>query len=110
MAFIDDAKKILDCFAESVEVNEDGLLTVSGYKQPGSFYSYNSIGIDENKLFQYISEIKGDVTFRMSNVTNLGSLKKVDGIIYIADSQLSREDFKNITYEDIYATIYDNYI
>ncbi len=105
---IDDAKAILNRFSDSAVVNDDGLLTVTNYKQPHKSYAYMSLGIDENKLFQYISEIKGDVTFRMSNVTDLGSLKKVDGVIYINDSHLSRNNFDNIEHKGIYATIYDS--
>lgn len=104
---IDDAKAILFRFTDSVEVNEDGLLTVLNYRQPDMSCPYHFLGVDENKLFQYISEIKGDVSFRNRFLTDLGNLKKVDGVIYIGDGYLDIKDFDNIENKGVYSTIYD---
>jgi hypothetical protein len=104
---IDDAKAILSRFTDSVEVNEDGLLTVLNYRQPDMSCPYHFLGVDENKLFQYISEIKGDVSFRNRFLTDLGNLKKVDGVIYIGDGYLDIKDFDNIENKGVYSTIYD---
>ena len=104
---IEDAKAILSRFTDSVEVNEEGLLTVLNYRQPDISCPYYFLGVDENKLFQYISEIKGDVSFKNRFLTDLGNLKKVDGVIYIGDGYLDIKDFDNIKNNGVYSTIYD---
>lgn len=81
---INDAKKVLDYFGYNPRINEDGLLTIDSYKQPAK-YTFEELGIDENKLFKFISEIKGDVDLENSNLENLGNLEIIEGNAYFGN-------------------------
>ncbi len=81
---IKDVKKILDYFGYNPRTNEDGLLTIDFYNQPAK-YTFEELGIDENKLFKFISEIKGDVDLENSNLENLGNLELIEGNAYFGN-------------------------
>ena len=54
------------------------------YSQPKESYdatilSWADIGVNENKLFEDIKEIKSDVDFYFSDVTDLGQLQTIGG-------------------------------
>ena len=84
-----DTKTIYNYFGIDVEENKDGYLTLSKYKQPSDFYTYKSLGIDENKLFEKVKEIKGVANFMNSELTDLGNLEKIGGNAYFSNSRIT---------------------
>jgi hypothetical protein len=70
---------------EAIKDEKDGLYTISHYgtykaKDSQRYHQhFEDYGIDENELFKHIKEIKGNATFRDTNVTDLGNLKKIGG-------------------------------
>ena len=82
------AKDIFDLTGIKYEENEEGKLIIDDYRQPDKNYTYEDIGIDEDKLFQEIVEIRGDAYFGDSNVTNLGTLKTITGGVTFENSQV----------------------
>lgn len=72
-------KQLFDAFDIKYEVDpDDGLLILENYKQPDDFW-YSDLGIDENRLFKDIKEIKGDYSSFKSNVTDFGNLQVIGG-------------------------------
>ena len=58
-----DAKTIYRYFRIDVEEDKDGYLTISAYKQPSYDYTFEDLGMDENKLFEKVKYIKGNANF-----------------------------------------------
>lgn len=157
---VNDAKGILSYFEPDTVINKDGLLTTFQYVPANKDFTYEAFGVDQNKLFSYISEIvgyanlratpitkltnlkvcgnldlqgtkvqdlgtleecgyirldfcpvkslgnlkviHGDVDFGGSSVVDIGKLERVDGKIFIGNSKLKKEDFKNVKHKGIY--------
>ncbi len=157
---VNDAKGILSYFEPNTVINKDGLLTTFQYVPANKDFTYEAFGVDQNKLFSYISEIvgyanlratpitkltnlkvcgnldlqgtkvqdlgpleecgyirldfcpvkslgnlkviHGDVDFGGSSVVDIGKLERVDGKIFIGNSKLKKEDFKNVKHKGIY--------
>lgn len=92
-----DTEKILKYFSIVVKKAEDGSLIISKYSQPSDEYSFADIGIDENKMFSKISEIKGNANFTKNNLQDVSNLRRVGGNVTIYhDSNLTTNDFKNV--------------
>jgi len=86
---IDDALKVLNCFGLEAEKNEDGTgVVISSYKQPDGF-SFEDVGVNEIKLFKFVTKIKNSANFRHSQITNLGNLKSIGGAADFRDSQIT---------------------
>ena len=85
---IEDAEKIFNYFGIANKKTDDGL-KLKEYSQPFENISYEDIGIDENKLFEYINEIEGNIIFNNTNLTNLGNLKKIGGYADFAGSKVN---------------------
>ena len=89
---IDDAIKIFDYAGIKTEKKDDGLV-ISEYRQPNLDYSngfnYDDLEIDENKLFKYVNEIKGDADFWGSKITDLGQLQSIGGFANFYDSKIT---------------------
>ncbi len=79
---IDDAITIFNYVGIKAERKDNGLV-ISAYKQPDFGYScelsFEDLEIDENKLFTYIREIKGNANFEYSKITGLGQLQSIGG-------------------------------
>lgn len=73
-----DVKTIFEYFKIKAEEDENGLLTISEFKQPCEDYTFSYIGIDENKLFEKIKKITKNADFENSKVTNLGNLESIE--------------------------------
>ena len=72
-------KQLFDAFDIKYEVDpDDGLLILENYEQPDDFW-YSDLGIDENRLFKDIKEIKGDYSSFKSNATDFGNLQVIGG-------------------------------
>lgn len=74
-----DVKTIYKYFGINAKEDKDGYLTISEYKQPSKDYSFEDLGIDENKLFEKIKSINGNAYFGGSEITNLGNLEFIGG-------------------------------
>lgn len=68
---------------------ESGLLILDEYRQPDRHFSWNDLGVSENKLFKAVKEIKGDVYFADINASDLGSLEKIGGSADFINSKVS---------------------
>ena len=77
---IDDAIKIFD-YAEIEVEKKDNMLVISEYRQPNKNgeFEYEDLGIDENKLFKFVTKINGNADFCGSKITNLGQLQSIGG-------------------------------
>lgn len=86
---IEDAEKVLNYLGIVVKRNEckDGLI-IAEYKQINYDLTFTDLDIDENKFFNYITEINGCADFSDTQVTNLNRLEKIRGNAYFADSQV----------------------
>lgn len=84
-----DVKKIFDYLGISAKEDENGLLTVSEFRQPDIGMTYSDIGVEENNLFKKIKEIKGNLQFSNSEVTDLGALSRIEGAVSFRDSKVT---------------------
>ena len=91
-----DVKTIYKYFGIDVKEGKNGYLTISEYKQPSKDYTFKDLGIDENKLLEKVKRIEGDADFSNSQVANISKLKLVKHNVFIKNSPLTVEDFKNI--------------
>ena len=87
---IDDAIKIFD-YAEIEVEKKDNMLVISEYRQPNKNgeFEYEDLGIDENKLFQFVTKINGNANFKKSKITNLGQLQSIGGNAYFENSKVT---------------------
>ena len=81
-------KKAIEVFNKygiNYQTDEDGMIILSEYHQPSHTYdlkkkvTFTDLGIDENEMFKYVKEIKGDADFRFSQLTNMGNLECIGG-------------------------------
>lgn len=56
---------------------KDNLIILNTDYQPGNYFDWKDLDIDENKLFKDIKEIKGEAYFGESNASNLGNLEMI---------------------------------
>ncbi len=110
-----DVKAILNYFDIECEEDENGLLTIDCYRQPSKEFSFNDLGIDEDKLFEKIQAIKGKANFENSNITSLGNLQSIGSDADFRESKITNlgklqsiggdADFRksNITYKPLAA-------
>ena len=91
---IDDAIKIFDYIGIKAQKNGAGL-TISNYHARGELeltmgkLDLSDLGIDENKLFEYVTEIKGNATFWGTSVTNLGQIQRIGGNVDFDGSSIT---------------------
>lgn len=63
--------------------NENGSKTLSHYKWPFKGFSFSAAGIDETKLLDGVTEIKGNCNLTGSSLQDLGSVSKIGGTLTI---------------------------
>ena len=100
-----DAKTIYRYFGIDVDEDKEGYLTISAYKQPSYDYTFEDLGMDENKLFEKVKYIKGNANFYRSRIENLGSIESIGMDADFSASQITNlgnlksiggdADFKN---------------
>ncbi len=80
--------KLMDYLGYKPVMQEDGLLSIGSYSPPdlGNNITMEDIGIDENRLFESIAEIRGDAVFAGTEVTNLHKVKRIGGNSDFEDS------------------------
>lgn len=69
--------EIFEKLGINVEYNEDGSKKISHYKWPFQAFSFKSAGIDEEKLLEGVTEIKGKCNLSGSSLKNLGEVKAI---------------------------------
>jgi len=85
----ENPEKVFKLFGVKVNNNpETGLLTIDKYQQPSSNYSFNDLGIDENKLLECVESINGSADFSNSQVKNLWLLENIGGDANFSNSKL----------------------
>ena len=103
-----DPKEILAIFNIRAKINENGGLVISHYEQPSKFYTFQDLGLNENKLFANLTKIEKSADFAYSSlkildnleeigqdaflnhslITKLPKLKSIGGIAKFSDSKL----------------------
>ena len=86
------AEDLFEAIGIKFQKNNEGKLIIEEYRQPSPNVSYNDLGIDENKIFKDVVEIKKDARFTDSSITNLSNLKKIDGNADFRNSKVSNLD------------------
>ena len=76
---IDDAIKVFEYIGIQAKKMKDGTLTLSHYRQPSEDLTFDDLGINEDKLIEYVSKIEHFATFEKSEITKLPNLKYVGG-------------------------------
>ena len=84
--------QLFDVFNIKYEQDNDGMFIIEKYEQPGLNYSFDDMGIDENKLFKDVKEIRGDANFRNSQLTHLDNLETIGGNANFVFSKLTSLD------------------
>ena len=83
-------QEILEASGITCEKDKDGLLVISHYEgKPTDDFTYEDLGINENKLFKSIKEIKGNADFRYSKVESLGNLESIEGGADFSNSKIT---------------------
>ena len=89
-------EQLLNATGIKTERNEEGKLILDCYKQPDKF-TFEDIGINENRLLKDVVEIKGDANFKNSSVTSLGDLRNIGGNANFSYSKIkSLDNLENI--------------
>lgn len=82
-------QEILETIGIKCEKDDNGLLIISHYNaELNKYFSLEDVGINENKLFKTIKEIKGNADFDNSHVTSLGNLQTIGGDADFRNSQV----------------------
>lgn len=75
--------EILSYLGIEATYNENGSKTLSHYKWPFKGFSFAAAGIDETKLLDGVTEIKGSCNLTGSSLANLGSVSKIGGSLTV---------------------------
>lgn len=89
-----DTKTIFNYFGIDAKEDKDGYLTISKYEQPSSNFTFNDLGIDENKMLLKVKIIEGDGVFTNSMVTVLRNLEYIGGTAVFDNSYVT--DLSNL--------------
>lgn len=89
-----DTGTILSTFGIEYENDSDGALIVTDYRQPYPDTTFRELSIDENKMFEHIKGIKGDLK-GSKDLKYLNRLEFVDGNLDFENSESIR-DFGNL--------------
>ena len=82
-------QELLETIGIKCKKDTDGLLVISHYYgKLGEDFTLGDIGVNENKLFKEIKEIKADADFSDSHVTSLGRLQSIGGDADFRTSQV----------------------
>ena len=80
-----DVERLFEAVGLKTKRDSHGKFIVSGYgKGGGATHDFSELGVDENKLLKKIKRITGTADFRESNATKLGSLKQIDGDLWLS--------------------------
>ena len=93
---VHDVQRVFDFLGIRTQKIDSNKLIIEKFKQPDAEFTFKEVGIDENKIFQFVERIHGNADFSRSNVNNLGNLKSIGGDVLLKNSQLTPDNFKNI--------------
>lgn len=82
-----DVYKIMEYFGFKPEYLDDGSISIAGYMQPRQG-NFSDLGVDENRLFEKISEIRGNASFRNCAASSLVNIKKIGGMANFSESAI----------------------
>lgn len=82
-----DVYKIMEYFGFKPEILNDGTISIIGYMQPRQG-NFSDLGIDENMLFEKISEIRGNASFRNCAASSLKNIRQIGGDVNFSDSSI----------------------
>ena len=73
--------RIMEYLGYKPRFEPDGSISIANYSRLdiGNNITMSDIGFNENKLFEKISQIRGDAIFADTGVTNLSAVKKIGG-------------------------------
>ncbi len=91
-----DTIAIMNYFMMEPEVDENGEITIEIYGQPGEYYDYDYLGIDEDELLKDVVKIKGHAYFENTKATKLPKLEYIGGDGYFENSKV--RDLSNLKY------------
>lgn len=74
-----DYFKILKYFDYEPETLEGDSISINEYRLPPINYTFQDLGISEDKLFENVSEIRGNADFNNSTLTKLKHIKIING-------------------------------
>ncbi len=83
-----NTKEILTLLDFKPEELTDGTLSIEEYNQPSEFFTFSDLGIDENRLLNCISEIRGDAILEDSSAQSLGNVRYIGGDLDCCNSHL----------------------
>ncbi len=88
-----DVEILFEAVGLKTKRDSHGKYIVSGYgKGGGAAHYFSELGVDENKLFKKIKRITGTADFRESNATDLGSLKQIDGDLWLSSDKSTPQE------------------
>ena len=93
-----EPEKIFNAFGIKTQKDENGLLTIDYYGQPSEDFTWNHIGVDENRLLYSVKNINNDADFRESKISSLGNIEYIGGNIDLLGQEL--EDIEKLKYID----------
>jgi hypothetical protein len=78
-----DVEQILNFFSgyDVMRIPETDLLSIKAFYQPAKLYTFADLGIDENKMFKKIGEVREFLTLRDSQLTSLGNCRVVGELL-----------------------------
>lgn len=76
-----DAVKIYEYLGFKLKTDKDGFITLDKYFQPD--IPFKMLGIDEQKLFDKVKRIDGDVYLEQSNLKTLSNLEYIGGYLFL---------------------------
>lgn len=92
-----DVQRIFDILGIRTQQISNNQLIIEKYRQPDEKLTFSELGIDENRMFNFISKIHLNADFTNSKITNLGKLETIGGDVFLNDnSTVTEETLKNI--------------
>lgn len=85
---------VLKAFGSKVKENEDGTLTISGFKLSSEDLTFSDLGIDGDRLFSRVKNVEGSLYLDGTGIENLDSLETVGGIFAARDTVKSVKNLK----------------
>jgi hypothetical protein len=82
-----DVYRIMEYFGFKPEYLEDGKISIVAYMQPRQA-NFSELGIDENRLFEEITEIRTNASFRNCAASSLKNVRKIGGMVIFAESSI----------------------
>ena len=80
----------------------DGTISINEYRIPTEEFSFEDLGINEEILFEDVSEIRGDCDFSDSKLKTLKKIKQILGTVYFSNSAITELGELEFIKEDVH--------